>query len=224
MLLALLASLAALAADRQPSIVLPGAAPLAERTGETSWGVAGGYLASDTLTGELGPQVTGLWGMTDKIAISGGLAVSILSPSVWPELGARYLIYSSEQLSIAPFAVLVGRYRIKPADLYTLSALGVAFEGGWERVRLDASVPLVGYTTGSNYPRGSTGLPGSYLLLTLEAGVSVALNERHSLRLGVLSVLPTVSWRYDAPAWFLESSVSSLGTISVGQVRAGIGL
>ena len=215
---------AALAADRQPSLVLPGAVPLPARTGETSWGLAGGYVAGDLDQGDLGPIVTGLWGVGDKIALSGGLGFSVLAPAAWPVIGARYVIVANERLNIAPFAVIVGRYRVKPADFYTLSALGVAVEGGWERVRLDASVPLVGYTTGSNYPRGSTGLPGSYLLLTLEAGASVTVTDRHSLRLGVMSVLPTLSWRYDADAWFLESSVSSVGSISVLQVRAGIGL
>lgn len=215
---------AALAADRQPSLVLPGAASIPARTGETSWGVAGGYWVSDELQGELGPIVTGLWGVNDKIALSGGLGFSVLNPSAWPVVGARYLIVTGERFNVAPFAVIVGRYRVKPADFYTLSALGVALEGGWERVRLDASVPLVGYTTGSNYPRGSTGLPGNYLLLTLEAGASFTINEHHALRLGVMSVLPTLSWRYDAPTWFLESSVSSIGEISVMQARAGIGL
>ena len=211
-------------ADPQPAQVLPGAAPIDRRTGETSWGLAAGYATGEPAWWVAGAVLTGIWGVSERVAVNGGLGLSVPEASVWPMVGVRVMVLDRPELHVAPFAVLVGRYRTDNHTLFTVSGLGLAAEGGWERVRLDASVPLVGATRGSTWPSSSTGLPQPFLLSTLEAGVTLRLTEAHDLRVGVLSLLPTVSWRYAPGRWFLEASVSSFGLQGAAQARAGLRL
>lgn len=226
----LLLSLFASAADPQPTVVLPSAAELPARTGETSWGLVGGFGAlSERSWVDGGVLMQGVWGASNRLALTGSALGSPFSRSTWGGVGASYVVYDGS-LRVAPFGVVLARVHFAEDESALLYALGIAVEGGWSRVRLDASVPLVGGLRGADAEAGPTGLPGPLVLATLEAGVSIVLGApatpaaAHTLRLGTLSVLPAIGWRYEGARWHIETTAASLGVASALSVRAGVGL
>lgn len=218
------------AADPQPATVLPGAAEVPARTGETAWGlVAGLGVLTDPAWADGGIIGQGVWGASDRLTLTGTALGSPFSRSAWGGFGASYLVYAGT-VRIAPFGVALARAHLAEDEAAVLYALGIALEGGWSRVRLDASVPLAGGLRGADAEAGPTGLPGTLVLTTAEAGVSVVLGPEgsraahHTLRIGNLSALPSLTWRAEGERWHVESTLASMGVASAICVRAGVGL
>ena len=212
-------------ADAQPSLLLPGAAPLHRKQGETSWGVTAAWSDIEDLSFlEIGPSAQGVLAASDRIALFGTLVLSPITPGALGLVGARYVVWERPGLTVAPMGGVFWRVEAEPWSLWAINALGVAVEGGWERVRLDVSLPLAGARVATNtWPVESRGLPGPLLLSFVEAGVTVKLDDHSSIRLGALSLLPTAVYRYEGSRWIAEASVSTLGRASVVSARFGVG-
>ena len=105
---------------------------------------------------------------------------------------ARLALPQGERTMIAPWGALMacdqGNLGVAVPDV--MSALGVAIQTGGDRVRLDLSVPVLSAIQYGDQ-RGFSALAP----LFSEVGVSVALAEGQTLRVGTASLLPGLSYQ-----------------------------
>ncbi|MDP2309746.1 MAG: hypothetical protein Q8P18_27245 [Pseudomonadota bacterium] len=177
---------------------MPTAVSLPPGSGQAAVGavVTGGETPGGAVT------LRGAVGITDRLAISGGL----MEPLGGLFLGLRYNVVQTERFRLAPFVFGIADddlVTVVPADASeALSAgIGVALEGGGETFRFDLSLPLV--TTAVNPLVDPLYVPwaGSSF------GVSMRLGERHGLRFGVESFFsPAVTWRYAPERWYVQGA------------------
>jgi len=160
----------------------------------------------------------------------GARAVSTGYLPATPELfvvgGVRYRVWSGERLSVAPTLSAVEHVAGSALDHRVIGRLGVALERDGERVDLYASLPLVGLTYYPS-PDVETRLYRAGLfetLLALEAGVDVAVVERHAIRAGLTGFMPTLGYRLDAGGWFIDAALSTAGLAHMGSAQAGVRL
>lgn len=91
---------------------------------------------------------------------------------------------------------------------------GLAVETGWEHVRFDTSMPLVGIGDGDF-------MTPDEIFYFAEAGVSFGFGEHHSLRLGMASVAPGIGWRSQFGPAFVEARLHTIGSFTAGNVLVG---
>jgi hypothetical protein len=145
------------------------------------------------------------------------LAASARTP-VWERPGARVAVWGGA-FYYQEMGFLHEGFR--PAATWTPTpgaVAGVAFEGGSERVRFDASLPVLGFEHAFNSDVLSPGSVGTFLDLwrIADAGVSVRLGprQRHVARVG----WPTASYTYDGDRLWLRAQGGLLvwGSLEVG--------
>lgn len=219
---------AALAADPTPTAVLPSAAPAPGGTGEVALTLGHGalldFLGSSTQLYGVGLRAG--WAPTDEVrfelaagadvrdATSCGLWYGSCSDDSGAEgglaLSARYRIAPTRGFALAP---IVGVFAAQGLDTAVGGAVGVAVEGGGDRVRGDLSLMCgVGVMAG---------VPG--VVPAGEGGVSllVGRERRHALRLGVVEVVPDLSWRYEGKGWMVGAGVTGLPFYAGGERIVG---
>lgn len=233
MLLPLLATIAL--ADDSPGLLLPGAAPMEAGSKELGGEVIGlglvGFFADGV--GVL-PAATGQLTVapTDRLAVrmrAGGLA----NPDVYAfgTLEARYLMADADGFRFAPWAVVAAVSEVGGVGL-----LGAALEVGGEKVVFDLNVPLAGAALAYTYvyeeqeagamvsdPEQRLDLGGAVLTpaAATQAGVRWRVGQKDAVRVGLTSLVPTVSWRHDEARWYVDASVASLGVVTGARVGVG---
>lgn len=143
-----------------------------------------------------------------------------------PIFGARFLAVDTPKFRLAPTLVLAGFGSAsstggRGSGLMVMA--GLAIEGGWDKVRLDLSTSLLGATRAvpDFFDGPLLWIPPNALVFS-EAGVSFPIGEHHALRLGMLSTVPSVRWRYDADRFYIDAGVASLGVINLAQAHLGV--
>ena len=203
----------------QPGWVHPGAAPLAAHHAtlgggvanvtETYLGIASGDFHFEESAGAL---ARGTWAPTDRLLVTGAAGVLLLDleyPLPLGALGLRWNLLEAERWNVGVFA---------DAGLGALpqwaASAGIAVEGGGERLRVDASLPLTALWRGPNAKcdgcdasSDATFIPPWLAPLLGEAGVSLALGDQDALRLGTTSMLPNLRWRHGADRWYLDAAL-----------------
>jgi hypothetical protein len=217
-LFALLSLTPLAAASSQPGNFLPGAAPLAQGHGRAGLGAHTIYELGSDYPPDPGVQGEVEVGLTDALALNGMLAVQ--HTGLWmPSLGARYRVEIGPELHVAPW---VGA-ALFAADGETnmLYGAGLAFEGGWERLRLDGTTT---WMAGSyELDTGNGALIGPpFSLAASELGVSWLLNEHQRVRAGLTSILPTLSWRLEMDRWYVDAALASLGVVGIVSLQGGV--
>jgi hypothetical protein len=233
MLLSLIAGLAL--ADDSPTLLLPGAAPMAAGTKEV-----GGEAIGLVLVGFLGdglgtlPAVTGQLTVapTDRLAVrlrAGGFDNGDLHALGTVE--ARYLVADSDGFRFAPWAVVAAVPDVGGAVL-----TGAALEVGGQKLVFDINVPLATVslaeayvyeepTTVGGVATSRTELQWSGAVLTTAAatqlGVRWRAGDKDTLRVGLTSFLPTLGWRHDEERWYVDATVASFGVINAARVGVG---
>ncbi|MCB9765538.1 MAG: hypothetical protein H6739_37535 [Alphaproteobacteria bacterium] len=211
------------AAPREPGAAHVAVGALGALSVEDPWGAVGGYLGAERAFGDrllLQARLPAIW-MPNPQPLRTG-------PSLGGVVGAasvsfRGTVVDKPALHLAPYVMLGGLTSYSaPAGLRGggLGLLGVAMEGGGERVRVDASLSVLGL---AGSPGGGTPLffaPWTAVAFS-EGGVSFPILEGHRLRLGLLSMLPTVGWMFEHEQLTAEVSVSSLGIFNVGRAELG---
>ncbi|MCA9494655.1 MAG: hypothetical protein KC656_02095 [Myxococcales bacterium] len=228
---------AALAADPSPGLLLPSAGPA--EAGDVEVAVVGGHVGLDllgTTTVGGGGGLRASWAPTDRwwFEVSGGAlagetrtcALLIVGtggggcsdPETWvggaSSIAGRVLLARSPGFGLAAIGGLAGG--ADEDGLFGVGVLGLAVEGGSERVRVDLSM------TGAIWQAEDE--PHPWLLPVGEGGVSLLLGTeaRHRLRFGLAELAPDASWRYDADRWFVGAGVTGLPVLA-GAERLEVG-
>jgi hypothetical protein len=198
---ALLSPAAAMEGNGRAGLIWPGAAAL--EGGEVA---VGGGVVSSVEGDELQPPSAA--GAVDLVWGGAGFAVELQSGYgeglTMSAVGARYLVYQGEHLSLAPW---LGTTVIGPAENTgwdVMVAPGVAAQLRGERWGGDLSAPAVGLLLREEIQV----LPA---VLMGEVGVTWFVTEGASLRLGFGPLLPTVRWRQEIDSFFYEVGVASIG-------------
>lgn len=173
----------------------------------------GGWL--DDLDGDLDIPVAGLgiggsWSPDPHFSVG---ASALLVPTFAPVAGVgsvslRGDLFAHPNVHFGPW--LVGGL----AAGRGFGAAGLAVEAGWERLRFDTAMPLLGWVDGVWFTP-------DIAFVGTEAGVSFVIGERHALRVGLLSALPGVGWRSRIGSGFVEARVHSLGVVTCAEVGGG---
>lgn len=218
-------ALVALAHAQQDGWVLPNAARM-----EAGQGYAGLGGMALTNYGSAEPAVLVQAGVApdDRVAFH-------LRGVVFPNLegafglvGVRYLALDRPGVRLAPWAGVGGmlydqrgygwRWGSVGADGVVVA--GVALEAGGERAWFDLSAPVVGVPVG-----GWTTIQDPTSLFIWVAGVELGGNfrvgERHLIRVGQESFLPSLTWRWLGDHVYTELNVST--AIVVNAVSFGVG-
>ena len=203
-------SLPTLAADGQSGLLAPGAEPM--QAGQASVG-AGGAAGLLIFSGPAGlGLVEGSVALHDRVAMGGallgGLAVDVGGGGL---LWARGSLVEHDAFRLAPYA-FGGAVTTEGLG----GGVGLAMEGGFPRVRLDVSAPLVLVRHRPQVEQERTEV--DWLPLYGEAGVSLLIGEerRHRLRAGV----PMLTWRYQGETFYVEGGVTAALWVG-GIVRGG---
>ncbi|MES2639771.1 MAG: hypothetical protein V4850_09820 [Myxococcota bacterium] len=179
-----------------PTLVMPTAVAQPPGSGQ----VAIGAVVTGGETPGVAATLRGAVGITDRLAISGGL----MEPLGGLLLGLRYNVVQTDTFRFAPFvfgAVDDDLVTLAPVDAAGAlgAGVGVALEGGGETFRFDASLPLVATSVNPLVNPLHVPLVGSSF------GLGVRLGARHSLRFGVESLFsPGVTWRYAPDRWYVQ--------------------
>jgi hypothetical protein len=216
-MLPLLALGAALAADVQPGVFLPGATRVEALTGSAG---TGAFCGTD---GACGPVLQADFALTRGIVVSGQAPLlfedgELQSPFT---VAGRVDLADFRVVRVAVFGTYGGASKWQPA-FYGLDglALGVAAQAGTEHVWVDASAPLV------RVPAELAVVGPARSLASSEAGVNVGVGDLHTVRLGVTQLSPEASWRVEGDMLYGE-----LGAIwnaredeeaLVGRLQAGV--
>lgn len=199
----LLLAAAALASTTSPGLLWPGASPI-----EANHGSAGGYVAPvvvpDTIAGAVGARV--VYAPTDRFALQfdGALLGSGSGAAPGMGVGARYLVANGEYFRFALTAEVAG---LTSGDTTLGGGMaGIAMEAGSRTVWFDASSPILGLAASPDDAKAYA----LYPMLLSEMGVNVRIAEHHVLRAGNASLLPTLSYSYEAERWFLRGDVTAL--------------
>jgi len=227
----LLATQLALASTSDPGLAHPDAAPTPG--GEVTVSMGLGTLAvvdfhSDRtdLTLEPAAELHGSWAITNGLRIDaaaggtpggfGKFEKQQIDPFL--HLGARWVVARPGGIGIAPFADVT-----KTSVNSGFASAGVALEGGGERLRFDAALPLM-VRTDTASRSGDVHLYGPLMALatTGELGLSWHATDHHGLRLGLISIMPNLSWCWAGGSWFGDVTVATLPvSIDPLQVLAG---
>jgi len=210
----MLAALLALAhaADLQPGLLAPGAVPV--DAGTVSVAAGGGMY--DLLFGGTGPVATThiSWAPTDRLQLSADGAAVPFSYDLQvgaAGLTARYLA-TDGGLRLAPYA------GVGVIESGAYSTVGLAMEGGWKHVRLDASLSTL--TFGVHW--GNLWMGPAYAGLgASEAGMSFLIGGRDQIRVG-LAALPNLRWRHTEDRWYVELMAGSAVIWSMAHGRVGV--
>jgi len=222
------------AAAGAPGNVLPSAHPVAKGSGEVE-AVAGWNLGSiGTLQAD--------HALTDRLLIRGSSSAYRLPFETMDGLnslstvGARYDLTPGDEFNVAPFMGMGLFYKTpyRQSDagprrwvhtLNLMGGVGVAIEGGTDRVRYDASLAmmvqrnLVGPTYHSSFLRLEPGpasrapSPVEFTSYSIsEVGITWLLSESHTLRLGGLGsayrpLLPSLKYRHHWKKAFIGARV-----------------
>ena len=164
--------------------------------------------------GQLGGTVC----VTDELAVD---VQAILVNAQGVDLGAgtfaaRYNLVQTDAFRLGPWvgAVIAGYGQAEVGGF-----IGLAVEGGSERLRADASIPLWGVTDVSE--EGAVRSTEVYAPLVSEAGLSFYPAPEHRIRVAAVSLLPYLGYQYRAPDGFTvggEVGVLPVGLTSGGQV------
>lgn len=198
----------------------PDAAPAA---GVSAGGGPGVVLRGDAALPAL--RLAGRWASQ-----ASGLAVSATATGlasaeadVFATLGARWMVVDREAFHLAPFVSTAAHWGVSPLDTRLTARVGLAVEGGGDRVRGDASLYLTGlqFFPAPTVETRMSALSGLEGALPVELGARVLLGEHHSLRVGLLSIFPLISYRYEAAALYAELGLGSMGANSLALGRVG---
>jgi hypothetical protein len=210
------------AAAGAPGHLLPSAHPAAKGSGEVE--------AEAGLTLGLIGTVQAEHALTDRLLISGSSSAYTLGFETldglnsFSTVGARYDLTPGDDFNVAPFMGMGLFYQTPHVESHTgpmrwvhtlnlMGGVGVAIEGGSDRVRYDASLAimvernLVGPTT------NLYGDPVDFTTLSIaEVGITWLLSESDSLRLGGLGpayfpFLPSLKYRHNWKKTFLGAHV-----------------
>jgi len=203
--------------DVQPSRYLPSASPIESGRGEVEvggfagLGIAGTVAVNAAVADRfvIGANINGFY---VPVPFSG------LAMHTYPAfVSARYDLTESDGLNVAPFALIGASYTpyfydaIHPStgqprevlahtDGFTM--MGVAIEGGSDKLRFDLSAPLAGLTW---QPELNNQLRFVHAYLLSELGLTWRIEDGHSVRLGtLLAILPNVAYRHDWANMFVE--------------------
>lgn len=141
-------------------------------------------------------------------------------------VSARVLAVDTPHFRLAPTFLLAGYGSASTTGgggSGVMPMVGVAMEGGWEKVRLDLSTSLFGASRAlpDFFRDPMLWYPPMSLALT-EAGVSFPIGEYNSLRIGLISMVPCVRWRYETERWFIDAGLASAGFINLAQGQLGM--
>lgn len=195
------------AADGQSGLLLPGAEPMAAGEGSVGAAAAAGLLAFVGLTAAGLAELS--YAPHDRVALGGFLGSTAgLEPGISGMVWTRTTVLEEDWLRVSPYVYGVGTQRIGGG-----AGAGLAVEGGVERLRLDASIPLMaGWVE-----EGNPGLRALPLLGEAGVGVLLGAERRHRIRLG----LPMLTWRYQAEAAHVELGATA-GAWLAGLLRVGL--
>jgi hypothetical protein len=214
LLAALLLSSLSFAADLQPAAILPGAAPAEAGSASVSVGV-GGYAAVFVGAGTYGSTHIS-WAPSDQVQLSFD-AFQALSRQQFEGVAAlgsvRVLAVDTERFRLAPTLSMGG------IPVGWSMAPGLAMEGGGEVIRWDASVSLLTFGVGGGQAYVGPLYSG---LAASEAGLSCLLGDHNRVRVGMVSALPSVSWKHTRKHWHLDMTVASLLVVNMVQLRTGV--
>jgi len=128
-------------------------------------------------------------------------------------VGLRYQVISTEKFRLAPFVMAVEHRGPSDLDYRVTGRMGLAYEKGKGRLRLDGSIGLVGvqsfpYVTEQQF----SFMTPLDTLLASETGLSLQLNENHWVRMGLMGPLPSLShvWRKEKLA--IKTTGGTMGT------------
>lgn len=222
--------------------------PLLFAVAHASEGFAGLVLPNASPM-EAGHGYAGLQGVALLMAYGGAVPVPGLQAGVAPDdrfaltvhaaavpqgevglglVGARYLAVDGERFRVAPWLAAGGMafdgrgygwvYGSIEVDGVVLG--GVALEVGGPRFQFDVSVPLVGVPVGGwiEYDDPTQAL---IWLAGTELGFNWRVGERHEVRLGQESMLPTFAWRWYGEHVYTEVAAGSIGVVSFASLAVG---
>lgn len=137
----------------------------------------------------------------------------------------RYNAVQEDDLSVAPWVGVLSDplRRAFSADTREVYAVGLAVEYGGERVRLDASTPLLAFP--QDEPGRYLGDPQFLLaadIAVAEVGLRVGLGKGHTLRFAKEAILPVVTWRWEGPEVWVEAGGGVW--LIFNEVHAGMGV
>lgn len=196
--------------------VLPTADPVAAGDGAVGAWVGAGYQAfvgSGWATG-----LKGSVALHDRFAILAlGGAVQSLSPELAPVgfhlVSLRFQAVDDENFHLAPMLTHLGVWE-EPATGSV--GLGIAVEGGNEKVRADLTIPSL-YGLSADLRGGEYGLYGRGLAVGAEGGVTAILSAHHSFRVG----LPAFTWRIRGEHVYAELSGSFALLVGAASFEVG---
>lgn len=216
------------AADPSPGVGLPSAVAVDAGAGEVSITAAhatidflgtteggglslrAGYAPIDRMWVEV--AAAGVYSENTSCGLFGGCSETQVSGAGLAGVSFRYNVVQLPQFAMAPVAV---GFADPWGELYGFGG-GVALEGGSRRVRGDLSAVVIAVV--------DEGSPAMLPVPVGELGVSFRIGSeyRHQIRVGIVEVLPDVSWRYEADAWFLELGVTGVPLVA-GAERVEVG-
>ncbi len=173
---------------------------------------------------------SGGWGITGRLAVSGTALVATNSSLVAG--GVRYNLFNGPWFRAAP--VVFCATWTESASSPTTAGLGagMAFEGGFPRVRFDTFLSALLVRTGEGSAgEGSVGetngtpaerLPG-FGLYDLGLTVRIGSDHAHRVRGAVNGQTVGVTYQYVGDRWFMEGSgQAGLGRVSTGRVSGSV--
>ena len=209
--------------DSQPGLWFPGATPMEAGKGHIAMGAAG-VLGLDEE--EVRLHMDGTYALSDKTALSGVVYFPDKLDGWYPLalIGVRSIVVEHESFHLAPFGVLdVIAYADDGFKAGVGVMAGVAMEGGWEKFRLDASVPLIGIGLNGAISDDEPRFPGGFQWRYTEYGLSWMADERNVFRVGARDLyLWTVTYRTFWDLWFLEASAAYGGVRGELQLLGGV--
>ncbi len=210
------------ASTGSPGFLLPGAADLGAGHGYIGGGVAGVVPVSDLEQPVVGPRMDAEIGVTDRLALRAGMAYWS-DVFLVPSLTARYQVLDRDGLNLAPWVGSIAFAGVDYNNDGLLFGLGFAAEGGWERVRLDGSLTLLGLGLFSEAPSMARALiPPPWSLAVSELGVSALFGDHHRLRGGMTSFVPSLGYRYDGERLYAALDLGVAGGLAMFGSQLGV--
>ncbi len=188
--------------------------------GEGAVGAGAGVLATprlgaindDRLDLDLDPmpvaEVRAGYAITDSLRVDGALGFirygeGLLEPLA--QAGMRYVVARPAGIGFAPYV----DFTMVERNIW-LATAGLAVEGGGERIRFDIALSPVGIMDqGSRSGSSDLYLPPLSLLFG-ELGITWQVTERHGLRLGTVSIAPSLTWDWAGEGWFADAMFAML--------------
>ena len=172
-----------------------------------------------------GARLAGQWAPVDRFALQGSLTGYFpTSPEVFALLGFRYALVDKPGFAFGPYTMFGYHHAGAPLDQQLRGRLGVALDTGGEVFRFDLSLALVGvvWQTHPDVKQPVGLMSVAETLFGSELGLSWRLHSTSVLRVGLLGSLPSVSYRFEQPAWFAEAMAASIGRVTLVQSTVGM--